>query len=1254
MRDPSCTGLLGMERPSRIISQEFGRKYQKKLCTGTTSSSKCVRITLGMIMHELDKYADVIPRAWKGVGRAAVIHSSSVYWAASCYGQVDICLAFYGTLILPAAPPTGSKRCSMDATEVPYRLMRDAMTSGRFDTVIAGLVPTLMDAMPSPETDWWTRGGTIREKKLLVFTWGEACPQSVVDKWARATIIELLVATEYWLSLYCVRSTSTRGDPAPVQYSIVSGCTVSAKRLRPGGDAGMMIMSGRMVTPGYVTGTSLLGGNEMPSKIADATEHTATFETEDVVRLVTRADNSYRLVECLGREGDLVKVGGAFARIPALEDAIGQHFGSGTKVIIVVGHEVPGGEIHVVVRVGRECRLGVPGAMAAIRGVLPGLPTRCIHIFVPGAWIPTNAVTGKVMKGELLSTVIPRPPPLRLADDALLEDAPYREQYELGGSLLPKSVARSKKALYVGVPMHVVLVSVISILASLCWNNIGLARFSLGLVAALMVYYPLLDYVAIAMQSDTSPAFGSSIDTKDCLERMALSWAEVCTSVLLWLESTIPYGEYLFKTSFAAIRSSPKADSPIMLPCQGPRAEAGGGVVPPARRNAGTSAMSGSAAEPKIIENAGFERATADGNGCSEVADPSAAKEGLGRTGIHSTWKGSRYQFVCESCLWDKLQHVDVKPAGGDSRPPVRRPPRTANQSTEAVNKDTAASDVEGHIVSMLASLGGECPYVDEQSRGRMLAGLSSLSVVLLSSKIAQKWNIKLSPREVMAFTTLGDLTNEVRKRIDEVEAVSNTSRETTNSYSGRPPEYRINMFATHLWKRAPCDWLFEYTDSDHPMTVTDIKKALHILVDRHTVFRSYPLDPLELQDCCKEVLSLSSAAGIESAWVRRAVEACWPKVGPRKGHSGSSVPIHTKSFTSSKSESRASKSLRELVVRLKHTEAFMAPIEFHILLPRGVDKRKEAFRWFYVYVRLTHLFADGFCVAPMAKELDHAFKQVTRGEVSPVAACGFPTLHHRLSSAIRGNEAFIRLRQAMEIRRPSADNRTRTLWLSRGTTRGLAAIAKELQVPTEIVILAVVLISLGRALEWDCIPLSLMRANRDEDADQSRMFGFFAEYADLGLIPCDYNTSLFGVIAQLQGRIQENVNNTTGPRLYSTSLGDRPWTRKCFPITVNLITSLPQMDDLCVRHVSSYDRIERNGEADGRGMRPIHLYIEESRYVSTSDTDWGIRMMLDWEWFPCSWLVKYVDRDLPAVIQQLFERRAHRQWANEYFQTRE
>ncbi|KAF4720508.1 hypothetical protein FOZ62_031014 [Perkinsus olseni] len=180
------------------------------------------------------------------------------------------------------------------------------------------------------------------------------------------------------------------------------------------------------------------------------------------------------------------------------------------------------------------------------------------------------------------------------------------------------------------------------------------------------------------------------------------------------------------------------------------------------------------------------------------------------------------------------------------------------------------------------------------------------------------------------------------------------------------------------------------------------------------------------------------------------------------------------------------------------------------------------------------------------------------------------------------------------------------------------------------------------------------MRANRDEDADQSRMFGFFAEYADLGLIPCDYNTSLFGVIAQLQGRIQENVNYTTGPRLYSTSLGDRPWTRKCFPITVNLITSLPQMDDLCVRHVSSYDRIERNGEADGRGMRPIHLYIEESRYVSTSDTDWGIRMMLDWEWFPCSWLVKYVDRDLPAVIQQLFERRAHRQWANEYFQTRE
>lgn len=64
-----------------------------------------------------------------------------------------------------------SKLSPMDKTEGPFRLIKHAMISGRYDTVIAGLVPTLMDAMPSPEEEWWTRGTTIRKKKLVSSSW---------------------------------------------------------------------------------------------------------------------------------------------------------------------------------------------------------------------------------------------------------------------------------------------------------------------------------------------------------------------------------------------------------------------------------------------------------------------------------------------------------------------------------------------------------------------------------------------------------------------------------------------------------------------------------------------------------------------------------------------------------------------------------------------------------------------------------------------------------------------------------------------------------------------------------------------------------------------------------------------------------------------------------------------------------------------------------------------------------------------------
>lgn len=632
-----------------------------------------------------------------------------------------------------------------------------------------------------------------------------------------------------------------------------------------------------MVTPGYVTEPLHTAPSieEIPLAVDGMVESIATFETEDVIRFVKDSENgdSSPYVECLGREGDLIKVGGAFAAIPALEGTISQKFGSGTKVYLMVAHEVLGGEIHVVVQVGYECRLSVPEAIAAVRGSLPSIPTECMHFLVPDAWIPTNSVTGKVLKSELLSMVIAKLPPVPLANDAIPEDASYREAYELGGGLSVKSAARSKKALYVGVPLHILIIFSISILASICWNSVQPVRLILSILAALMVYYPLLDYGAITVQSDTAPVFGSSIDTKDCLERMAMRWAEVCLSLLLWLDNTFPYGAYFFKASLAVIMGQmwwgsqmfllvillkiftrthlrfwptistieagvylchdwrwrnwqPYLLNPLRLLCwymygmfswldkyRLPatsrlarfiiRSRIARYAVPP-RRAGRTRTRGGSPRKRDRWYRCEVARCCKT-KGNSECwfreshgewrwieSDKWWSSRNKKYDALHSSSRWSKFsmcsvvrvlqlftqtsirnasqrtipfgkadiselmltrlgaihisspRFICESCIWDRMKCVDVNLAGGRSRPPARRPPKSATRPNTPVDDGATASNVRGQIVRMLSSLNGGYSDTVELADGGRLIELSSLSIVILCGRISQKWNIKV------------------------------------------------------------------------------------------------------------------------------------------------------------------------------------------------------------------------------------------------------------------------------------------------------------------------------------------------------------------------------------------------------------------------------------------------------------------------------------------------------------------------------
>jgi len=230
-----------------------------------------------------------------------------------------------------------------------------------------------------------------------VFTWGERLPPTVAERWRgypQAKIRELLISTEYWLSLYA----------APLEdggrYMRVIGGTkllVLADDNRPAGkeEVGELLLAGPMVTSGYVhlcsspaENATEVSSSQTPFRQIGGTRY---FCTRDLVRVVHSGHLEFR-----GRADMTTKEKGKWVDLLAVEEAI--RAVNGVESVAVLPDPKGAGEHHAYVVLKEDAEPTPAATVAACRKVL--LRAAQVHIL---AHLPRHPVTKKVDLGHLRS-----------------------------------------------------------------------------------------------------------------------------------------------------------------------------------------------------------------------------------------------------------------------------------------------------------------------------------------------------------------------------------------------------------------------------------------------------------------------------------------------------------------------------------------------------------------------------------------------------------------------------------------------------------------------------------------------------------------------------------------------------------------------------------------------------------------------------------------------------------------------------------
>lgn len=237
----------------------------KLLSGGSTGSPKLHAITHEMMISEHENYRYIMDRVGcRGPWR--VLQQSPAVWPASQFGQINIAIALAGTLVIAEAKPVKEL-----AEEIE-----------RFSVNLVGGSPSQL----GPLAEYLSEGYPMK----VMFSWGESLNRNlgknIKESFPRTCVIELLVATEYWLSMFC---TDLSG-----KFERVPNCRVEVEDKDSNG-VGQLKISGPMVGSEYLI-------------------------TQDLIR-VSCVDQK---IEFVGRKDFMTKVGANWFDVRELEAQISE------------------------------------------------------------------------------------------------------------------------------------------------------------------------------------------------------------------------------------------------------------------------------------------------------------------------------------------------------------------------------------------------------------------------------------------------------------------------------------------------------------------------------------------------------------------------------------------------------------------------------------------------------------------------------------------------------------------------------------------------------------------------------------------------------------------------------------------------------------------------------------------------------------------------------------------------------------------
>jgi len=172
----------------------------------------------------------------------------------------------------------------------------------------------------------------------LINLGGEACPESLVERWSRAgrQMFNTYGPTEATVSASLARLRPghpvTIGTPLPNYGLLVIDANVELGNLRllPLGEVGELCITGPGLAAGYLGRPDLTAEKFLPNPWATGAHDARLYRTGDLARI--GADGE---VTCLGRADDQVKIRGFRVELGEIESLLAQQEGVGTVAVLL-------------------------------------------------------------------------------------------------------------------------------------------------------------------------------------------------------------------------------------------------------------------------------------------------------------------------------------------------------------------------------------------------------------------------------------------------------------------------------------------------------------------------------------------------------------------------------------------------------------------------------------------------------------------------------------------------------------------------------------------------------------------------------------------------------------------------------------------------------------------------------------------------------------------------------------------------------